>query len=200
MIPRPPSKHLTCCPRGNAHAELSGFLYGCPQGPSTSLAAPPPRKLLIPPANHTFHQLALRFRATTLVFEGGQVSAPSEPCAQALACRSRVLELRCRREPRRGFFNPVASLFLTSRFTSAAKRSSCCLRKSETARRSRTESARRAHDSALTIMSSRSSTRNSQTESVRFASPCPPCERTFSGIVLTSAARRHQRSGDRAHR
>src|ERR1051326_142655 len=89
-----------------------------------------------------------------------------------------------------GFFSPVRSLLRTSRLTSAASRPSCFSTNFATAAASRTESARSAHDIAFVTISSRSSNSSSHTANVRATSPVPPCERTFKGIVLTSAARR----------
>ena len=61
-----------------------------------------------------------------------------------------------------------------------------------------TTRARSAQESALTTMSSWSSASIPQTARVLAASPLPPWVRTFSATVLTSAARRHHRSADRA--
>ena len=101
---------------------------------------------------------------------------------------------------RRGFFKPVVSLFLTSRFTRAARTPSYSPRNSFTAPASCTASARKAHDRALVTVSSGSLASKRQSRSVRVTCPVPPCEREFRATVLTNAARRHQRSSERAHR
>jgi hypothetical protein len=56
--------------------------------------------------------------------------------------------------PLHGFFSPVSSLFFTSRLTRAASTSSNSSRNALTASGSWIDSARRAHDTALTTMSS----------------------------------------------
>ncbi|HEY0155129.1 MAG TPA: hypothetical protein VGB92_24165 [Longimicrobium sp.] len=50
----------------------------------------------------------------------------------------------------------------------------------------------------MTTMSSRSAARSAQRARVRGVSPRPPRARLLRPMVLTSAARRHQRSGDAA--
>ncbi len=100
---------------------------------------------------------------------------------------------------RLGFFSPVVSLFLTSRFTRAANTRSCSSMNRRTVSGSCGSSSRSAQDMALTTMSSWSVSRRRQTARVRRVSPRPPCDRILSATVLTRAARRHQRSGERAH-
>jgi hypothetical protein len=98
-----------------------------------------------------------------------------------------------------GFLRPVASLCRTSRRTRAGSRGSFSCMNRRTASGSRFPSARSAHDRAFTTIASRSSVRSVQIRMVRRASPRPPLAATLSGTVLTSAARRHQRSSDFAH-
>src|SRR5262249_33603010 len=100
----------------------------------------------------------------------------------------------------RGFFKPVRNLFCTSRFTRAANWSSCAARKARTASGSRFASSRNAHDSAFVTISSWSATTNWQTFIVRSVSPRPPRAWLLSATVLTTAARRCQRSFERARR
>src|SRR2546423_5133226 len=64
----------------------------------------------------------------------------------------------------------------------------------------RLANSRNAHESAFTTIGSRSARTNRHMSSVREGSPLPPRARLFNGTVLTTAARRHQRSGDRAQR
>ncbi|MDP2336912.1 MAG: hypothetical protein Q8N05_10795 [Bacteroidota bacterium] len=52
------------------------------------------------------------------------------------------------------------------------------------------DNSRRAHDMALTTISSWSDTSNLHIPGVRSTSPVPPRARKFSGAVLTSADRR----------
>src|SRR6266850_4817652 len=100
----------------------------------------------------------------------------------------------------RGFFSPVLSLLLTSLTTRDARAPICSSKKLFTELGSRFESSRNAHDRAFTTISSRSLANSLQIISVRVGSPSPPRALLLSGTVLTSAARRHQRSFERAQR
>ena len=97
----------------------------------------------------------------------------------------------------------MLSLLVTSRRTRAARRSPCSDRNVRTACGLRFASSRSAHDIALTTMSSRSSSNRVHTASVRVASPVAdvaPRDFAFSGMVATSAARRHHLSAEEAKR
>ena len=98
-------------------------------------------------------------------------------------------ESRLRRCP---LFTPVRSLLSTSLIIRAANPDRWLARKVSTAVRFLVLSLRKAHDMAFTTMSSRSLIRISQTARVR--SGAPGSLLAFNGTVLTSAARRFQRS------
>jgi hypothetical protein len=94
--------------------------------------------------------------------------------------------------PRRGFFNPVAILFRTSRITRDANIPLCCARNFRASLSCFFASSRSAQDNALTTISSRSDTAKAQISiTLRTSSTSP---RRLSATVLTSAARRHHRS------